>query len=178
MAEADAKALKKARYKAWFEANKDALLQKQRERNRKNYLKNKEAHSAKATQWAAENPERFKELQGQYRLRNKDALAAKRKAIYEANKPAELLQRRHAKIKKYGLQPDDYHAMLAKQGGKCAICRSDKPTLNNKGSFRIDHCHVTGVVRGLLCNKCNAGLGMFGDNPELLAKALQYLTKS
>jgi len=74
---------------------------------------------------------------------------------------------------KYGITIEDYDKLLALQGGKCAICASTDP--NGQGRFHIDHNHETGKVRGLLCHRCNTGLGLFSDNPEILVKALQYL---
>jgi hypothetical protein len=63
--------------------------------------------------------------------------------------------------------------MLEAQGGRCAICRSDKP--GGRGRFAVDHCHSSGRVRGLLCVACNAGLGQFRDDPDLLRAAVAYL---
>lgn len=69
--------------------------------------------------------------------------------------------------------------LMAKQSGLCAICR--KPEASTDGlsgkvrQLAIDHCHETGRVRGLLCNSCNRGLGLFQDNTELLARAVLYL---
>lgn len=54
---------------------------------------------------------------------------------------------------------------------KCSICSSTE-------NLCIDHCHETLTVRGRLCKKCNIALGMFGDNIELLQKAIKYLTKT
>lgn len=169
---------RKAYQKAYYEANKAELLERQRERNRAHYQANKQAHAAKAKSWKEKNPERAAELQKQYRERNRELLNAKRKAIYEANKPAEQAARRRSKIKSYGLSPEQFEQMLAQQSGRCAICKTDKPTVKIGGSFRIDHCHSTGKVRGLLCMKCNSGLGMFSDSPEVLIAAAEYLIKS
>lgn len=84
-------------------------------------------------------------------------------------------KRKHELMKQYGITPMEYDDMLERQEYLCAICSTDTP--GHKGMFMVDHCHGTGVVRGLLCNTCNSGLGMFKDNVELLAKAIEYLNK-
>ena len=73
----------------------------------------------------------------------------------------------------YGLSPDGYRQLLSDQGGKCAICQTNVP--GHKGNFVVDHNHKTGKVRGLLCAKCNAGLGHFRDKPTVIEAALSYL---
>lgn len=73
----------------------------------------------------------------------------------------------------YGLTPSDFAALLAKQDGRCAICRTNDFT--PKRNPGVDHCHGSGVVRGLLCGRCNAGLGQFKDDPALLRAAASYL---
>lgn len=70
----------------------------------------------------------------------------------------------------YGLSGEDYARMVTEQGGNCAICGA-------AGNLVIDHCHATGRVRGLLCNNCNAGLGMFGDAATRVREAAEYLTR-
>lgn len=97
---------------------------------------------------------------------------------YEKNR-AKLLEPtrvRAGNLKKYGITIADYERMLAEQGGVCAICRSKDP--GPKGTFHIDHCHTTGRVRGLLCTRCNPGLGYFQDDPELLSSAISYLRRA
>lgn len=78
---------------------------------------------------------------------------------------------------KYGLTPEAVHNLLEEQKGKCRICECPiwfgAPEKANVP--HIDHCHMTGNVRGLLCLTCNTGIGMFGDSPELLSKAIKYL---
>ena len=66
-------------------------------------------------------------------------------------------------------------AMLAAQGGRCAICGTDEP---GGTGWHTDHCHVTGRVRGILCHHCNVGLGCFKDNPEFMREAIKYLEES
>ena len=63
--------------------------------------------------------------------------------------------------------------MRDSQNGRCAICKTDSP--GGKGNWHLDHCHDSKNVRGLLCGTCNVGLGMFKDNPLLLAAAADYL---
>lgn len=74
----------------------------------------------------------------------------------------------------YGITTEDYDKMLKDQGGVCKICGGG-PSRGDK-LLVVDHCHDTGVVRGLLCNKCNTGIGMFRDDLELLKKAVEYLS--
>ena len=80
----------------------------------------------------------------------------------------------------HGITPEQYDAMLAQQGGGCAICGSTwagKPTSKHVEvmSFAVDHDHVTGRIRALLCTPCNTALGKFHDQPELLEQAAAYL---
>lgn len=78
--------------------------------------------------------------------------------------------------KQYGLSVEDYEALLAQQRGKCAICGSEP---GDSRGFRphVDHCHETGRVRGILCGRCNIGLGSFRDDPNLLCAAISYLQR-
>jgi Recombination endonuclease VII len=71
---------------------------------------------------------------------------------------------------RYGLTLKEYDQMLYDQDGKCKICKAEPVTV-----LSVDHCHYTGKVRGLLCSHCNTGLGMFKDDPLLLAEAIKYL---
>ena len=79
-----------------------------------------------------------------------------------------------SKKNKYGITKDDYISLLTKQQGCCAICNS-KSEDNMHGHLYVDHCHKTGVVRGLLCYDCNTLLGMSKDSPEVLLSAINYL---
>ena len=88
---------------------------------------------------------------------------------------------------RYGITLPDRNRMMKKQKSKCKICSSPVhfPAEGNYsgGSFGkhhavIDHCHTNGHVRGILCGSCNAGLGLFYDSKESLAKAIEYLEES
>lgn len=70
----------------------------------------------------------------------------------------------------YNITIEEYDDMVLHHNNECAICgkSSDK-------KLHIDHCHDTGVIRGLLCGRCNTGLGLFKDNKENLTNAIKYL---
>ena len=77
----------------------------------------------------------------------------------------------------YGITYEEYLEILNKQNDCCAICKSILPNSKATKLF-VDHCHTTGKVRGLLCSKCNHGLGHFNDNIDLLSEAIKYLISS
>ena len=76
-------------------------------------------------------------------------------------------------LRKYGITFEQYNKLLSDQGNKCKICET--PFGQFQGDTYVDHCHKSGVVRGLLCRKCNAGIGQFSDRADLLASAIAYL---
>lgn len=78
---------------------------------------------------------------------------------------------------KYNLSLEEYQALLDKQNGVCAICKTTNwGTRNGKAiAPSVDHCHKTGKVRGILCLRCNKSIGAFGDDIALLEVALTYL---
>jgi hypothetical protein len=114
----------------------------------------------------------------------KDCKQAKARADYAADP---LKYREKQMIAKFGMSYADYDRMLEAQGGGCAICgRTDSKGRGNwtpKGyhasveMLHIDHDYNTGKVRQLLCGSCNRGIGLFGDDIELLEKAAAYLRK-
>lgn len=90
---------------------------------------------------------------------------------YARSKPD--YQRRHDYMRRYGVTWEQYEQMLADQNGTCAICPR---TSSGKGRpLDVDHDHVTGKARGLLCSRCNRGISFFLDDPELLRSAIAYL---
>ena len=82
-----------------------------------------------------------------------------------------LNSKRASLRKNYDLSLEDVENILQKQNYRCAVCEKIL------SKFFIDHNHKTGKVRGILCFNCNTALGKFEDNPELLAKAIIYLSK-
>lgn len=75
-------------------------------------------------------------------------------------------------LKRFGITLADEERMLAQQGGACAICRT---AFEKTKAKHVDHDHQTGRVRGLLCVRCNLGLGFFKDNEQRLLSAIEYL---
>lgn len=123
----------------------------------------------------------------------KAAHAVARKRWYEKNKAHVMVKNnawrkshpevmkvvgRRDNLKRYGLTIEAYDGMLAAQGGRCAnpACRTDEPRGN--GRFHVDHSHVTGKVRGLLCCNCNLAIGNAKDSSEILRGLADYLDSS
>ena len=77
---------------------------------------------------------------------------------------------RNQTLRKFGLSDSEYEALHAI--GRCEICGAPPPA---ERRLSIDHDHQTGVVRGLLCNPCNMGIGLLQDSPEVLTAAAAYL---
>lgn len=90
---------------------------------------------------------------------------------------AECRQRYRA-VERHGLGDGRYAALLDDQDGGCAICGTTEPGGSYGRNFAIDHCHQTGVVRGLLCSHCNRAIGYLRDNPKLCRAAAEYLERS
>lgn len=79
---------------------------------------------------------------------------------------------RRANWARYGLSVEAYHEMFVEQGGVCKICETPPPS---DRALAIDHCHDTGVVRGLLCTGCNVALGAIHEKPDVLRRCADYL---
>ena len=88
---------------------------------------------------------------------------------------SEFRERRRARyrLKKYGLATEDHQRMLAEQNGVCAVCKR-----NSDRELCVDHCHATQKVRGLLCWKCNTGIGMFDDDPDRMRAGAAYVERA
>lgn len=106
-----------------------------------------------------------------YYAANKVSILAKQYEIYQKDP----LHDHGKKIKKrYGISKDDYAALLVRQHNKCAICHTPETSLKRR--LGVDHCHKTGKIRGLLCDKCNSMLGHANDSIEFLQRGIEYLT--
>jgi hypothetical protein len=85
-------------------------------------------------------------------------------------------------LRLYRLTPETYARLLEQQGGACAICLHPERYIDKRTGeprrLAVDHDHATGGVRGLLCGRCNRGIGQFGDDPDALARATDYLRQA
>lgn len=110
----------------------------------------------------------------------KESFSNKDKAAYQRewrNRNPDKTKNNELK-KRFGLTLADYEALVVKQEGLCAICKQPEYTKDKDGgprSMPVDHCHVTGQIRGLLCTPCNRALGMFKDNVGNLQAAIDYI---
>jgi len=102
----------------------------------------------------------------------KDCHNKKSRSEYCSNKMKDYDLKRQ-----YGIDLNEYELMFSNQKGCCAICETHISKINHKHkkNLCVDHNHETNKIRGLLCDKCNRGLGLFCDDENLLLKAVKYL---
>lgn len=95
---------------------------------------------------------------------------------YKVDPEYKAYKNKYRSVSRYGISVAEYTDMLIKQEYKCIICSTKHEESKGK-QLVIDHNHAThiGDIRGLLCNTCNLGLGMFKDNPDFLKNAAKYL---
>lgn len=112
-----------------------------------------------ARKWRKENPEEHKRRKRQWAINNPE-------------KAKRSLMRRIWKRK--GLNPDQVEEYIKTHPNVCEICGQP----DDYQALSVDHSHDKKVFRGLLCSKCNMGIGLFQDNPQLLQKAIEYLIRT
>jgi hypothetical protein len=93
----------------------------------------------------------------------------------DAKAKAKVLHKKNHLRRKFGITFEQFEEMQIRQNHSCSIC-SDKLSSDSR-YVHIDHCHKTGSIREILCQKCNAALGMVRDNIDILEKAIIYLKK-
>jgi hypothetical protein len=139
----------------------------------------KQAAREYAKRRRAMDPKRDREYRRKWRAANPDKVKAQilRSKLVKGGLGDPARHRRNALARTYRITEARYAELLLAQGGRCAICQTDKG--NDKGhALFIDHCHTTGTVRGLLCNRCNSALGYMADSPERLRLAADYLERA
>lgn len=82
---------------------------------------------------------------------------------------------KYGKLMRYGLTWEKHQEMLIACGNKCQLCEAEFVPRSRMRGACVDHCHITGKIRGLLCHRCNRAMGLLKDDPLLLRKAAAYL---
>ena len=84
------------------------------------------------------------------------------------------LRNRHL-LYEHGITLEQYESIVEKQGGKCPVCKKLLSETTKTKSPHVDHNHITGNIRGVLCGKCNRGIGFIEDNVEIAKNIIEYL---
>lgn len=121
--------------------------------------KNKKKLNKNQKIWRSNNPEKY----FKYKENRKNKIK---------NDPETRLKSRSTDLKtKYGISQEDYTLIAKFQDNKCYLCLGSP----NRKHLSIDHCHKTGKIRGLLCERCNMVTGTFDKNPKFLERLKQYM---
>lgn len=138
--------------------------------------------------YRSKNKDRIREVRREWYLRNKKIVSAKGRERYcrhrdrirtqsqkyrESNRDLVNRQKVARRLFKYGITIEQRDSLLQKQEGRCAICWS---TISGR-NVCVDHAHISGVVRGILCSNCNVGIGQFKESTIRLQSAIDYLKK-
>lgn len=121
--------------------------------NRDAYLRKREDRINDAIKWKAKNPEKSKAIKLKFKNNNPD-------------------YSRFLTLKRHGLTTNQFDKMISSCNNSCEIC---KKIFKSKPDAKIDHCHTTGKVRGILCGHCNTALGLVNDNDKILLSMIDYL---
>lgn len=144
--------------KQYYQDHKDHEHKVRKQRRDKRTPEQRAIDDQRVKDWLIAHPDRAEEIKKKnFRLRGRE---------YKSN----------ALFRLYGITLDQYEEMLKSQNGVCKIC-GDPPQggKTSTSSLHVDHNHVTGNVRALLCNRCNLAVGLLRDNPGLAEKTVEYL---
>jgi len=141
--------------------------------NKDYYIKNKDLIIPKVEKYYLDNIEKYRDKRKEKYNSNKEYFKDNAKK-YIKNNPNK--HRQYQFKSRYGIDYKEWERLNELQNGKCKICGIVGN--DTKRYLMLDHCHTTGKVRGLLCNKCNLALGHFKDSIEIMKKAILYLEDS
>lgn len=139
---------------------KDGLHNQCKDCRKKYQQANRSKINTTKREWANNNKDKVAEYNRKSRLKNL------------------LVYKEYQKKYWYSITEDEYQEMLKSQNNKCKICSSSFTLTSQHNKVyvpHIDHCHITGKVRGLLCSKCNQALGLFKDDINIIFNVIKYL---
>lgn len=173
-----------AQSRAWQAANREKSREssrrwrinnpeKAKEADRRNHEKNRDRRIESTRAWRAANLERSRGNSKKWALANPERVKENNRRWTLANPGKVVAYRLATRLKLYGVSHERWFAMLEKQSNACPVCLEKFGSQGCKPN--IDHCHEIGWPRGILCGRCNTGLGHFRDNPDFLLRAAEYL---
>jgi len=129
----------------------------------RNHPEARERNRLRNIAWRAKDRKKFNQYMSEWKSNNLDKV------------------RQYKWKERYGITPEQYNEMLISQGGVCVICEQEETAQHNTSNrvqkLAVDHDHVTGKIRGLLCQDCNRGIAKFHDNVPRMKNAIKYLTR-
>lgn len=142
--------------------------------------RNRDKCNAKSSAWAKTNRDSRNETRRKYEAKNRESVVAYQKERHKRTWPLirdkENAKRREKYFQqKYGVSLAELDVIAEQQKGLCLIC--SKP-FGERKRRHIDHCHKTGKVRGVLCSRCNQGLGLFKEDVFSLQRAISYIIRN
>lgn len=139
----------------------------------------------KRREWVANNKDKIRSYskkyynpkkKREYYDKNKEQIKERNRKYWYENKHRWVDSGRDGWLRRnYNITLKEYNELFNKQEGRCGLCGIHQSEQNRV--MAVDHCHKTGIVRGLLCFECNVGLGKFKDDSSLLTKAVEYIKK-
>jgi hypothetical protein len=158
----------------------------QRQYQREWVKRNPESNRASKQRYYAAHSKEIHAYRRAYRAANREKLDIQKRQWEKDNPEMLSMQRARRRIKDmntkingdlkyhYDITLENFNTLLEKQGGVCAICKKFEITARTK-RLVVDHDHKTGRVRGILCHRCNCGIGYFKDDPSYVRTAADYL---
>jgi hypothetical protein len=144
---------------------------------REYYRKNRDHILEKTRAYALAHPDQVKATQARWRAANRETARARSLAYKRSHRGRwKAFERRIARA--YGITVEDYARAELSQGRACAGCCERLNHAPGERGVHVDHCHASGVFRGLLCYSCNAALGLVRDRQDVLERLIRYLGAS
>lgn len=161
------------RFLAYYKAYRKKHPIKVKRCQRRSTKKNPEAAKARMRRWNKRHPGRARMFTRRYYKKQKGKVIARSRRWRKENPERYRASWRKSCLKQYGITINEFEVFRLAQKDCCRICKKQfKETPN------VDHSHKTGAVRGLLCRRCNIGLGMFGDSLKCVESAATYLKET